>query len=299
MASRLFDLVIVVDWSARSAPATGADSIWLHEREVATGAATAPHNPRTRRAAEALLRERLTLAAGRRVLLAIDVALGYPAGFAAHAGLDRTRPAWEATWRLLTDELVDDARNRNNRWAVAAALNARIGTPQFWGCPPAQAGPHLTVTKPVAAPLPHLRHTEVGLRSHSGGAPLSVWQLLGAGAVGSQSLTAIPVLQRLRSDPEFGGRLRVWPFETGFSTAPALDRSDAIVTVEVWPSMISLDPTHHPVKDAQQVVGLSERLAQLDRDGHLAVQFAPAMTDSAAAAAAVAEEGWVLHAPLF
>ena len=292
MPAPLFDAIVIVDWSANSTPKRGADSIWVHV------SGHQPSNVSTRLEAGALLASTLRDLAGQRVLVGVDFALGYPAGFAQAAGMPRDTPAWESIWTHLADSLTDDHRNRNNRWQVAADLNARIGSPQFWGVPRARASEHLTTTRPLSSPLPRLRRTEELLRSATGRPPSSVWQLLGVGSVGSQSLTGIPMLQTLRRDPELERRLRVWPFETGFTMTP-LTSPDAVVIAEVWPSMVTLDPSDHPVKDAQQVMALARHFAELDAVGELAPRFAPDLPDDVAAMA-VAEEGWVLHAaPLF
>jgi len=284
----LFDAIVIVDWSANSTPKRGVDSIWVHR------SGREPVNPRTRHEAAAVLAATLHDLAGRRVLVGVDFALGYPAGFARAAGLAGGTPAWESIWTHLADSLLDDHRNRNNRWQVAAELNARLGALQFWGVPPARASEHLTATRPPSSPLPRLRRTEEHVRSATGRPPSSVWQLLGVGSVGSQSLTGIPMLEVLRRDPALGRRVLVWPFETGFTTEPST-AAESIVIAEVWPSMVTLDPDDHPVKDAQQVIALSRQFARLDAAGELAPRFAPAITDDIAALA-VAEEGWVLHA---
>ncbi|HAW46202.1 MAG TPA: molybdopterin molybdenumtransferase MoeA, partial [Roseovarius sp.] len=54
------------------------------------------------------------------------------------------------------------------------------------------------------------------------------WQMGGAGAVGGQVLTGLPVLNRLRR--RFYGQVSVWPFEV-------LDKPVALV--EVWPGLIN------------------------------------------------------------
>jgi precorrin-8X/cobalt-precorrin-8 methylmutase len=178
----------------------------------------------------------------------------------------------------------DDSRNRSNRFQVASELNARIGAAPgpFWGCPPRAASASLTTTKPPPGPLAEWRTVESVLRER-GHRPFSSWQLLGAGAVGSQSLLGIPMVMRLRE--RLGDRLTVWPFEP-------VDR--AIVVAEVWPSLLSLDLTVAPVRDAAQVLGLAEWLAGLDAADGLHELFcldglAPEVHD-----VVVGEEGWVL-----
>ena len=50
------------------------------------------------------------------------------------------------------------------------------------------------------------------------------WKLLGAGSVGGQALTGIPVVRALRDDPRWRDEARVWPFETGLRAAGGRDR---------------------------------------------------------------------------
>lgn len=267
-------------------PATGADSIWIADR-TADGSTTL-HNPPTRRLAEAILRDLLLSTLGR-VLVGVDFSLALPRGAVRAAGLGQ---GWADLWAHLAEHLVDDEHNRNNRWEVAAALNRRLGAPHFWGVPAARATAHLTVRRPTPT-LPHLRHCETELRSADGRAPKSTWQLLGAGSVGSQALTGIPVLHRLRHHPGLAGRARVWPFETGLEPDPA-PGDDTILFAEVWPSTVPLDPADHEVKDARQVLALARHLAVLDEAGELARRFAPPL-DPDIVDDVIREEGWVLH----
>ena len=286
----MFDVIIIVDWSASATPKRGADSIWSYEVDV-TGPAAAPINHRTRSSARDHLLQRLCAHQGRRVLVGFDFAFGYPSGFAARAGLPGAS-SWSATWSYLAAEIMDDERNRNNRWAVAAALNERLGVCQFWGVPFSRRSDWLTTTKPPTTLAEH-RHTEHRLRSTANTRPFSVWQLLGAGAVGSQTLTGIPVLQHLRTHPSLADRVRVWPFETGFTADPCGGRRDAVVLAEVWPSAVSCDHLTESVKDARQVRALAEHFLAADAAGVLAAAFAPAI-EPALLREIVTEEGWVL-----
>lgn len=290
---RLFDVIVIVDWSANSTPKHGPDSIWVAELDALRPEVIEPRNIPTRAGARAHLEATLTAHVGRRVLVGFDFSFGYPAGFAADAGLAGDAP-WRALWQHLATHLTDDERNRNNRWQVAAALNARLADNRFWGVPPARASAHLTSRRPPGPGPLSLRATEVALRSATGRRPFPGWQLLGAGAVGSQVLTGIPVVHHLRHSPALAERAMVWPFETGFTTDPHAGRSDAVVFAEVWPSTVDLDPAVHPVKDAQQVVALAKHFAALDAAGVLAHRFAPHLPPETATAA-LAEEGWVLQ----
>jgi hypothetical protein len=224
----------------------------------------------------------------RRVLLGVDFPLGYPAGFAEAAGLVGDVP-WRATWQHLATHLTDDERNRNNRWQIAAELNERMGELRFWGCPPRHSGPHLTTRRPAGPAARTVRRTEAALRSHTGRPPFTVWQLLGAGSVGSQALTGIPVLQRLLARD----RVTVWPLHTGLTADPCGGRPDSVVLAEVWPSTVP--PAAVLPKDRGQVVALAEHFARLDGTGALAAAFRP-MVPPDAVHSVLTEEGWVLGA---
>ncbi|MEM9513651.1 MAG: hypothetical protein AAGA42_02245 [Actinomycetota bacterium] len=284
------DRVVAVDWSARARPARGRDSIWL---AVDDGAGASTENPPTRSAAEARLWALLDEAAGRgwSTLVAIDASLGYPSGTAAAVGAvagggggngdrDRDCRTWVAMWEML-DALIEDAPdNRNNRFEVAAELNARIATSTgqpgpFWGCPATARHATLTSTKPPIVGLPEWRTVEAALRA-TGRRPSSSWQLLGAGAVGSQSLLAIPVMQRLRCARAGVG---VWPFE------PTDDGPGTTTIVEMWPSLLTPSPA--AVRDEGQVIAAASFLRSAPDVGLW----------SDVPAAAVDEEGWIVGVP--
>ena len=102
------------------------------------------------------------------------------------------------------------------------------------------------------------------------------WQMGGAGAVGGQVLTGLPVLNRLRR--MFYGQVAVWPFEV-------LDKPVAVV--EIWPGLINTAvkraETEGGIRDAHQVRLLAHALARLpdDRLAEMLAVDAP-------------EEGWIL-----
>ena len=301
-----FDAYLAVDWSARSRPSPArptADSIWIgdlcdcqfHER-----------NPRTRHAARELIESRLAehVGAGRRVLVGFDFALGYPAGFARSIGLTASElptsgqagsgPAapgpWSAVWGELERLIVDGPDNGNNRFEVAAALNARCGGAipgPFWGCPLDRRSPTLEHVSPAypypagSALLQRMRWTD-----RRGVQP--VWKLYGNGSVGSQTLLGIPVVAHLRSVfPDS----RVWPLETGFTAGSA-----PVVYAEIWPTSASAwQEAGVPVKDQRQVRSVLAWLSTVDAEGDLAALFGPPEgPPDAAVAAAVEEEGWIL-----
>ena len=283
-----FDRIVVVDWSAHSVPKVGADSIWLAIDDRGT---LAVENPATRAGAAGRLTSIVEAAGDSTTLIGVDFSLGYPAGTARALGC-RGQP-WQAMWTLLADSIVDDERNGNNRFEFAAECNAMVGDGPgpFWGCPPRRQVEHcLTTTKPVRSGghPPEWRLVEAVLRRR-GRRPFSSWQLLGAGAVGSQSLLGIPVLERLRR--RFPHRVDIWPFTTGLRLPPK--RAGQVVVAEVWPTIVSATATSESVRDARQVADVATWLRGLDRGDELREQFEPEVA-TASRSAVIDEEGWVL-----
>jgi precorrin-8X/cobalt-precorrin-8 methylmutase len=283
----VFDRVVVVDWSANSAPKLGRDSIWIATRNGSGEVVTT--NLPTRADAIDFLVDLVESDRAATTLIGVDFSLGYPLGTAGALGL--TGVGWSAMWTLLADRVCDDDRNGNNRFAVAADLNRRLTgeTAPFWGCPPSARSDYLTSTKPpVTASLGEYRVVEATLRAQ-GRRPFSCWQLLGAGAVGSQSLLGIARLQALRH--RVGPRVEIWPFTTGLAT-PTLAKG-AVVVAEVWPSMLPAVDGHGEVRDAVQVRTTAHWLAEADSAGDLDAWFSPLLSPEVARSVA-AEEGWVL-----
>ena len=301
-ASPAFDAYCIVDWSAASVPKTGADSIWMALfRWADPEPSLEVMNCRTRHSLAAELTVRLCgPLAGQRVLVGFDFPFGYPRGFAAalgHRGPPGT--AWTTVWSTLDDAVRDDARNANNRFEVAARLNAQVsrGFGPFFGRPN-------VVASRVAAHLPTRQRGsfEFPLRTRSGPTlerdrladrraktASTPWFVFGgANSVGGQALVGIPHVARLRKAlPD----ARIWPFETG-ALLPA--RGDArIVLAEVYPSLFYARQDGAEVHDRQQVIATARELARCDADGSLEKLFAAPGTDPAA----VQEEGWILGVP--
>ena len=267
----VFDTVLMVDWSAANAQRTQpkADAIWYCVAR--DGIAGPPVYCRSRQEAEPqitaiLARER---AAGRRVLAGFDFAFGYPAGF-GEALTGSTDPF--AVWNWFA-ERVSDGPKANNRFDLAGEINAMFpGVGPFWANGLKRDIPHLPRkgTARTGQTLPERRQAE----THAPRA-FPVWQLAGAGAVGSQVIMGLPMLARLRD--HFGADLSVWPF------APP-DRP--ITLVEIWPSLID-DVVKETIpegriKDAHQVQLLAQTIARMDA-ATLAMMFdAPATP-----------EGWI------
>lgn len=248
-------------------------------------------NLATRARAEAQMYRlvRACLARRERLLIGADIAFGYPAGFArALTG----QAGALAVWAWLAAHIEDDARNRNNRFAVAAAMNRALpGLGPFWFRPAALDLPDLP-QKGRARTGHGLQDWRIVDRACPGAQ--SVWKLGGAGAVGSQSLTGLPVLWRLRA--AFPGCVAVWPFEPGWRRAP-------VVLAEVFPSLLADEVAalcgprgqgRHawPVRDAVQVRLLAAALDRLSMAGGLA----PLLSAVPDGSSIRAEEGWILGA---
>jgi hypothetical protein len=284
----MFDAFVMVDWSAANVPRTGRDSIWICWHDP-TGERLV--NPATRHEARALLADWLAepLARGERVLIGFDFPFGYPAGFAARLGL--SGPPWWAVWEEIARLVSDDERNSNNRFDVAAAMNERISGDKFpfWGCPARPARNCLGTKHHRSHELNGLAERRLIDEYMTGAQPC--WKLLGAGSVGGQVLTGIPVVRALREDPRWRDGARIWPFETGLRTEP----DGLLIMAEVYPSLWSVSPGAGEPKDAAQVRTVARHFAELDRDGAIAELFAgdPGLTREQRGRVE-AEEAWTL-----
>jgi hypothetical protein len=291
--SCLFDAYMVVDWSAASTPRRGADSIWwaLIQRTGATFAMVKRENAPTREAATQDIIEQLSalLSDGHRILAGFDFPFGYPAGTAARLGMPGS--PWRHLWQELSDQLEDSDDNSNNRIDVAEGLNERLGSEAFpfWGNVREETRPYLL----RRGRRPHGAQdlAEWRLCDQRGKTTSSVWQLAGNGSVGSQVLTGIPRVWRMRTDPRLAMESHIWPFETGL----AHDKRARLVFAEVYPSLLTPNPEPDQVKDARQVRTTAEHFAALDIAGELEALFQGDPELSEAERAVVEqEEAWIL-----
>lgn len=301
--ARLFDAYIIVDWSASAKPVTGANSIWVgvRARDARLKFKFTSANPRTRLEARELiadLAEKL-IARGDRVLIGFDFALGYPSGTAEAIGLD-TKAAlpWRVMHAHLTSKVKERDDNSNARFALAAGLNHAIskGPHPFWGTPKKDVVSTLSMKKgDFSSPgsLAEHRICEGWIKANFKANPKSVWQLLGAGSVGSQAMLGIPSVSYLR---ERIAHSAIWPFETGFRTlTPEMLENTHCVFAEIYPSTVPVAPKPGEVLDEIQVKMLSERLESLDSAGELADAFGPPDSISDGEIHRItAEEGWIL-----
>ena len=292
----LFDLYVMVDWSAAATPKLGADSIWIAalRRHRQRSETVLLENLATRRDAAAVLRGFFigAVARGERVLAGFDFPFAYPAGLAGRLGLSGT--PWRAIWDEISARLVDRPDNTNNRFEAAAELNRRLTGEAypFWGCPAGAAGKFLQ-------PKHHRRHSADGFPEHRlvdrrMRGPQPGWKLAGTGSAGGQALTGIPVLRVLRDDPALRGHIHVWPFETGLA-APTGRRHAGVVMAEIYPSLVPAPRRSGEVKDSAQVRHLAAHFAGLDARGELAPLLAgdPALSKDERRRVE-REEGWVL-----
>jgi hypothetical protein len=284
----LFDAYLMVDWSASSKPNLGADSIWwsLALRDGKKIKHRPAQNIRTRAEARARLTTLLTDLQndGRRCLVGFDFPLAYPAGL-AHA-LKRDDPPWQGVWRELSQRIVDNDDNGNNRFIVAGDLNRAISAASFpfWGHHPAHAWANIARHKPAPiGPLSERRIVEHRIRG-----PQPCWKLYGNGAVGSQALLGIPVVDALRG--AFPAS-RAWPFET----IPSPGQVPPIVFAEIYPSLFLRRAPAGAVKDKLQVEATAAGFAAQDDSGTLpGLLSAPDRTPRADRARIMTEEGWIL-----
>nr|WP_170412945.1 gephyrin-like molybdotransferase Glp [Ruegeria arenilitoris] len=259
----------MVDWSGGNDTGLSErkDAIWAGV--VRKGRAEEPTYLRNRKIAEQWLHDLIAdeIASGRRLCLGFDFPFGYPKGFArALTGSDDPLRLWD--W---FESRIEDSPKANNRFDLAGEINRRFGGKgPFWfnglrrgidGLPKNKADYH----------NPFLERRCVELNPETKGS-FTCWQMGGAGAVGGQVMTGLPVLARLRR--AFTGQISVWPFEP-------LDTPVAFV--EIWPSLTLGAGPKDRIKDAWQVEQVALSLAGMrpeELENHLNVN--------------AAEEGWIL-----
>ena len=284
----LFDTYIMTDWSASDSPgpaekrpdAEKKNNIWIGEASTVDGQLQVTETYcRTRHRATAILRERIAaeLAAGKRVLAGFDFAFGYPQGFAR---LLTGKDDWQALWAYLAEHLQDDELNENNRFELAAQINALLpGDGPFWGLPARTEIPHLTPKSPWkgletlafdSTQMNRLRITD----AQTPGAQ-EVWKLYGPGSVGGQTLTGIPAVWQLRNAPGIAHHAAIWPFETSMTKKADLAKKPFAVFAEVFPTTIdqqvrALEKAHHDSpRDQLQVRAMVTELHRADQEGKL------------------------------
>lgn len=165
--------VVAVDWSGAR---TGAERrIWL--AEVIDGALLRLESGRGR---EAMAEHLIALARDARpMVVGLDFAFSMPAWYLRRLGVRGAQDLWAR------------AGADGERWLAACE-------PPFWGRP----------GKPRAALRGAFRVTETSCAAVGGIRPKSVFQVGGAGAVGTGSLRGMPLLLALHR-----AGLSIWPFD--------------------------------------------------------------------------------------
>lgn len=301
--ARLFDSYVMVDWSAASKPATGADSIWIGALtpDARLKLSFKASNPPTRAKALEELTDLLgrCLKRGDRVLLGVDFPLGFPAGTSGALKLKGEAP-WRAIRDFLLKEMKDKPDNSNNRFALAARMNRLIsdGPFPFWGCSKKDELTTLSIKKVREhgpKDIAEYRITENHVAETRKARPQPVWKIAYAGAVGGQTLTGIPAIERLR---EKFPSLKLWPFELPLAKVDEEALGDArIVVSEIYPSLVAAQVGASEIKDEAQVRTMAEWFAERDASGKLGALFATeAKLTDAERTAVTQEEGWILGA---
>jgi hypothetical protein len=293
----------MVDWAGGDGRRSGGEScIW-----IAHGSSDASRpeaeSPPSRTEAEDRIAE--LLAAPGSTLAGFDFGFGYPRGFARH--LPPAPPSdlpWRRAWRYLANEVRDDRgsgrfpSNRSNRFEVAARLNALLARRSgpagpFWCLDRADRLRAIPQRQP---PQPFLSRAggeiaALRLADVVAGADFP-FRLFGNGSVGSQMLTGIPRLERLRARVPGCG---VWPFDTGWAQGAFPPPGVRAVLAEIYPSL--RPPLPDAVRDRGQVRALWRWARDLDRAGLLAFEFARPQCIALGSVddeAALHEEGWIL-----
>jgi len=309
----LFNHYIMVDWSARhgaSPQKPGPDAIWIGNLDL-DHLVSEEQYFRTR--AQAFAHIRILVgeahAQKKRVLLGLDFSFGFPTGLSSILKLQATGPPWKALWREIHDRISDDARNHNNRFKVAAELNALADGKQagpWWGVPASQASHQLKPRSPGfpwadkdGVKLNRLRLTEQRLTGVQ-----ESWKLFGIGSVGGQTLVGIPYLQDLLRHPRLGEHIRIWPFETGFTQDPFQAIEWGTVVAEIWPGIVErevqivMEKNPGLVRDQAQVRCLCQWLAEEDKAHRLRSTFeSPRELGTTELHRCETEEGWILGSP--
>lgn len=301
---RCFDAYVMVDWSSSSKPNSGKDSIWIASGEWGSAgfAAGPPKNLSTREAAAQEITKLVgdLFRRGQRVLVGLDFAFGYPAGFASALGLSTSRGAWLALHEHFAQAVTDSPQNQHNRDRFADECNRRIspsGPGPFWGCTAGSVTPSLTQHRVGVFTFPYgtsaleqWRVTEC--RAASRTTTQSVWKLNCGVSVGGQTILGLKYLHQLAQ--AVGGRR--WPFETGW-TVPSAD-APAVWFAEMFPSLVRYpewDQEYNTRRDRTQVQSCVRYAAEHDAAGTLKDAFAqPADVDAALLKRVVDEEGWIL-----
>lgn len=182
--------VIAVDWSGAAA---GAERrIWLAEAASADRLCRLLNGRSREQLAEDLLD---LIAADAHVVIGLDFGFSFPRWYLDELGVATAPELWAHV-------------------AVAGEGWLRECAPPLWG----------RTGRPRPSLAGHFRRTELAVRARRGFAVNSMFQIGGAGAVGTGSIRGMPLLHRLRS-----AGAAVWPFD-----APGWP-----LVVEIYPRLLT------------------------------------------------------------
>lgn len=237
----------MVDWSGGNdrGPKPVKDAIWVG---ISRGGDHAPPRYfRNREVFASWMQGFLDdeLAANRRTMVGFDFPFGYPLGFGKHlTGSNDPLHLWD--WFT---QRVTDTPKANNRFDIAGQINATLpGIGPFWGNGLKRDIadlPRKGLARTIS-PFPERRAVE-----HLAKGSFTCWQLAGAGAVGSQIIMGLPVLQSLRRS--FPNKISIWPFEP---------LATPIAFVEIWPTLFAGPAPKDMIKDAHQVQATAKHLSE-------------------------------------
>jgi hypothetical protein len=322
----LFAYYIMVDWSGgNSRSSNRKNCIWIAHGS-ANANAPATESPPSRTEAIMRIEQLLTQFYEKnqygRALACFDFGFAFPHGLASHLPIPEPNcQLWHRLWNYLETHIEDDIgtdaggrpSNRSNRFDVADDLNRLIqqdiNPGPFWCVDPnwrnnrEAAGLRVRIPQNqpqgfvsnVGVQIPGYRIVDEVIQSDF------PFRLFGNGSVGSQMLTGIPRLQQIRQSRVLAqfGKIRVWPFETGWAPRPPvaggwLDHDVRLLLAEIYPSVLpALDDQ---IVDRGQVRAMWHWARDLDNENNLRARFErPNELNDGQDVIVRGEEGWVLH----
>jgi len=294
----MFDAGLVIDWSARSTPSPKtpvADAIYACGFTQDT--VDHPQYFRTRHACFTACTTAIdaALSRGELFFVGFDFSFGYPKGFVPTV---TGQADAKSIWQYFKRHVQDGQDNRNNRFAVADQINARLaGVGPFWGCPANQRFDHLPHKGSARCDhgLAEYRATEIASKTAQ-----SSWKLFTTGSVGSQAILGMHYLAQLVD--RYGAAAHFWPFDGDIPSC-----GPAVVIAEIYPSLFShpsdADLQHRygdaifQIKDACQVWRTADHLRQMTPDQWQGLHSGHHISDPQ-----IQAEGWIVgvscdHAP--
>jgi len=319
----LFAYYIMVDWSGgNSRSSNRPNCIWIahgsaNNQEPVTE--SPPSRTEAIQRVEQLLRHFYQENKHACALACFDFGFSFPRGLASHLPIPwpNCQP-WQRLWNHLDTHIKDDIgtrvgrlpTNKSNRFDVANNLNHLIQQDMlgpFWCVDPnwrdhqVAAGFQVNIpqNQPIAFvsnagfQIPLYRIVDQVIQSDF------PFRLFGNGSVGSQMLTGIPRLQRIRQSQVLArfGKIKVWPFETGWATPVDggwLDHDVRLLLAEIYPSV--RPPLDDEIVDRGQVRAMWHWARDLDNGNNLRARFErPNGLNDEQDVTVRGEEGWVLY----